>query len=387
MADASLTVSSVLPPRVAFVALRPPRAATGETATIAYHHHVLEQRMGVEVVHLARDAVDGFSLSLLSSAKLGHLSTVRPRLGSEPQLPVVWFVPSPGQVPIVAWAMRGLPNPAAVVVEGASLLREGDWRNALRRMPRFFVTRAALNGENLARLVRLARPARPLVVATASQYHLRRLQRVLPAQPCVWLPNGSPDLPLRSIWQPPATPNPRVIGHALFNKGADLAFAAAAQVARNRPDLTIDWARPDSGLVPHGFFAPGLSVRTHNLVDPYAFLAAASLVLVPLRLSCGTNVYPNVLIEAMSAGVPLLTSNLPAHRELLGPEATDALVPDFQPSTWAARLDALLNDPPRMQALAAQLLDRARALWGGDAPVQQWTQLLAAMGAVTAAAG
>src|SRR4051794_33602864 len=88
-----------LPSRVAFVALRPARVATGETATIAFHRQVLGGRLGVEVVHPAGDVADGFSVSLLSSARLGHLRAVRAQLRTEPDLPVVWFVPSPGQIP------------------------------------------------------------------------------------------------------------------------------------------------------------------------------------------------------------------------------------------------------------------------------------------------
>jgi hypothetical protein len=367
-----------LPSRVAFVALRPPRAATGETATIAYHHHVLEDRMGVEVTRLAGDVAGAFSVSHFSSASLGHLGDVRRELAREPELPIVWFVPSPGQIPLVSWTMRGLANPTAAIIEGASLVPEGDWLNSVRRMPRFMATRAVLNGEHLARL---ASPGRRIALATASQYHLGRLRRVLPRWPAVWLPNGSPDLPLEDRWQPPASPTPRLIGHALFNKGGDLAFAAAALVAKQRPDLSMDWARPDSGRIPSDFIPVGLRVRTHQLVDPYSFLAESSVVLVPLRLSCGTNVFPNVLIEAMSVGAPVLTSDLPAHRELLGPQTADALVPDFEPDTWAARLAMLLDDPARARVLGGRLLERARQLWGGHEPVERWTALLTAMSA------
>lgn len=336
--------------------------------------------MGVQVAHLARDAADGFSLSLLSSARLGHLNRVRPQLAREPQLPVVWFVPSAGQIPLISWTLRGLSNPTAIIVEGASLAAEGDWLKTLRRMPQFMATRALLNGEQVARL---STPARPVTLATASRHHLNRIRKVLPSWPAVWLPNGSPDLPLEDRWRQPVDPNPRVIGHALFNKGADLAFAAAALVTRNHPSLTVDWARPDTGPPPPDFVPPGLAITTHQLVDPYSFLAESSVVMTPLRLSCGTNVFPNVIIEAMSVGAPLLTSDLPAHRELLGPDATDALVPDFQPATWAARLGALLDDPARARALGGRLLERARQLWGGDEPVQRWTALLTAMGALT----
>ena len=197
-----------------------------------------------------------------------------------------------------------------------------------------YVVIAELNGEPVARLARLSRP---LVVATASAYHLRRLRRTLPDWQAVWLPNGSPGLPLESRWRPPETPNPRIIGHTLFNKGGDIAFAASALAARTRPGLTVDWARPDAGRIPPAFVPDGLPIRAHQLVDPYGFVAGASVVLAPLRLSCGTNVYPNVLIEAMASGVPLLTSDLRTHRELVGHEAADALVPDFRPETWARR--------------------------------------------------
>jgi hypothetical protein len=72
---------------------------------------------------------------------------------------------------------------------------------------------------------------------------------------------------------------------------------------------------------------------------------------------------------------------LPAHRDLLGPVADEAIVSELEPVAWATRLDALLAEPSRSRALGTRLLERARELWGGQASAQRWTTVLEAMGA------
>ena len=65
------------------------------------------------------------------------------------------------------------------------------------------------------------------------------------------------------------------------------------------------------------------------------------------------------LVEAMAAGVPTLASDLPAHREVLGPELSQAIFDPRDPVTGAAAIEALLRDPGRRASLGG--LGRTRS--------------------------
>jgi glycosyltransferase involved in cell wall biosynthesis len=68
---------------------------------------------------------------------------------------------------------------------------------------------------------------------------------------------------------------------------------------------------------------------------------------------------PLAVLEAMALGVPVLASDIPAHRELLG-GASPGLVA-ATPDAFAAALGALLSDPEARGALGAEQRTRARS--------------------------
>jgi glycosyltransferase involved in cell wall biosynthesis len=68
---------------------------------------------------------------------------------------------------------------------------------------------------------------------------------------------------------------------------------------------------------------------------------------------------PLAVLEAMALGVPVVASDIPAHREVLG-EACEGLV-EGTVDAFAARLAALLRDPGALRAWGAQNRTRARS--------------------------
>jgi glycosyltransferase involved in cell wall biosynthesis len=68
---------------------------------------------------------------------------------------------------------------------------------------------------------------------------------------------------------------------------------------------------------------------------------------------------PLAVVEAMALGVPVVASNIAAHREVLG-EASEGLV-EGTVDAFAAGLEALLNDSASMRAWGAQNRTRARS--------------------------
>ena len=70
-----------------------------------------------------------------------------------------------------------------------------------------------------------------------------------------------------------------------------------------------------------------------------ALIARAALVIFPSR-SEGFGI---ALLEALAAGAPVLASDIPPHREVLGPELADRLADFDDPSELAARISAALG--------------------------------------------
>lgn len=88
-------------------------------------------------------------------------------------------------------------------------------------------------------------------------------------------------------------------------------------------------------------------------------LSAADLLAFPSR----TEGVPNVVLQAMAFGLPVLASDIPAHRELAG-EDRIALVPDERPASWTTAIAGMQDDPSRRTRLANAAQRWAAALLG-----------------------
>lgn len=83
-----------------------------------------------------------------------------------------------------------------------------------------------------------------------------------------------------------------------------------------------------------------------------AWLKSADVLLFPSR----TEGSPNVVLEAMAARCPIVASDVPAIREMIGPSTAGDLVGPDDVAGFAARVLRLLSEP----ALAMARADRAR---------------------------
>jgi glycosyltransferase involved in cell wall biosynthesis len=98
-------------------------------------------------------------------------------------------------------------------------------------------------------------------------------------------------------------------------------------------------------------------VTKFKLVDPCEFFGTCDLSVLPRRRSSGTVSYPNVLLESMACGVPVLTSDLPAIREVIDPGKNGFL---FEPNNQDD-LQAKTRDLAGNTELVANAGRKARA--------------------------
>jgi len=155
------------------------------------------------------------------------------------------------------------------------------------------------------------------------------------------------------------------IGHFNDVKGVDVLAAAFAQLVQRQPDahLVLAWSgqgnpepvrTPLAGLDDHITWLGKVHVGT--------FLCALDVLALPYRCTAGQGAYPSLVIEALHAGCPLVTSRLPLLEELLGPTETALLCPPEQPAALAAQLETLLVDEDRNRRMQVtqQLVARTR---------------------------
>jgi len=178
------------------------------------------------------------------------------------------------------------------------------------------------------------------------------------------------DVPPGGVRRPPSgTLRLLFLSALILTKGYPEAIAAAAEIARRRPDLrvTIDIA---GGLVPDrdfpgpeaqredlrqriGAMPSNASAVVHGEVDgarKQALLAGADVFLLPTRYV--NEGQPISIIEALTAGLPVVATDWRGIRETLPPVMHELLVPAPDAGAIADRLERLVTDPLTYEAMS-----------------------------------
>jgi glycosyltransferase involved in cell wall biosynthesis len=138
----------------------------------------------------------------------------------------------------------------------------------------------------------------------------------------------------------------------------------------------------DKGMPVHGLFAGegGRCETIRELLGDAATLpgslphrelawvyASADLFAFPSRIE----VFPNVVIEAGAAGLPVLAATQGARLCILEPGVDGWLIDDDLPEVWAAAIAALVRDPERGRRMGQAARQRIESGW------PSWEQVLA----------
>jgi len=196
-----------------------------------------------------------------------------------------------------------------------------------------------------------------LVVANSRAAADRLRGERVPARKIAVVSNGLDCEPFQ-----PRTENGRprrviVVANLRPEKGHEVLIDAAVQILERIPDARFDLvgggpahdalvARTEARQIRHAFTFLG------HQDDVAARLAAADIFVLPSR----SEAFPNAVLEAMAAGLPIVASGVGGIRELVDDNRTGLLVPSGESDVLADRIRRVMTEP----GLAARLGGAAR---------------------------
>lgn len=87
----------------------------------------------------------------------------------------------------------------------------------------------------------------------------------------------------------------------------------------------------------------GANVTWLGKVHVGTFMCAIDVLSLPYRSTAGQGAFPSLVLEALYAGRPLVTTDLPLLSEIAGDERVALLCPPERPDLLALQLDRLLD--------------------------------------------
>jgi glycosyltransferase involved in cell wall biosynthesis len=276
---------------------------------------------------------------------------------------------------VAAFPLRGFASPSTAT----QFLRFARWcrdrRLAILHACDFYANVFALPGAALARIPLRIGSRRDLVLPgrSAAQHRLQRMgyrhaHRVvansqaaaaqvvaegLRADRVVVIPNGIDMARYRAAPHRPARRVVTSVANLRREKGHDVLIAAAARVMRAHPDVVFH-------LVGGGPMRDALERQARDLgvAEAVRFLGHREDVPQLLYdsdvfvLPSLSEAFPNGVVEAMAAGLPVVASEVGGIPELITNGGTGMLVPPGDPQELATAIIRLLSDPAAASALS-----------------------------------
>jgi phosphatidyl-myo-inositol alpha-mannosyltransferase len=94
---------------------------------------------------------------------------------------------------------------------------------------------------------------------------------------------------------------------------------------------------------------------SHDMLPRY--YASADLFCAP---ATGGESFGIVLLEAMASGVPVIASDIPGFRQVVGHDEDGLLVPPKEPALWASSIAALLDNPSVRHSMGVNGVRKAK---------------------------
>jgi glycosyltransferase involved in cell wall biosynthesis len=198
-----------------------------------------------------------------------------------------------------------------------------------------------------------------------------------PASRVHLLPNFVPDLagaPPASLPVPAGAPVVLGIGRLHRAKGFDLLIAAISRLPGVHAVIAGDG--PERVALERLAHHAGVAARIHFLgwrQDTAALLAAADVLACPSR----SEPLGNVVLEAFSAGRPVVAAMADGPRELIESGRTGVLVAQDSAIALAAGLEGVLRNPAQSAAMVAGARARYDATFAEAVVIARWQHFLA----------
>lgn len=226
--------------------------------------------------------------------------------------------------------------------------------------------------------------ARADAVVALTQGNAAAIERVLRVRPerIAVIPNpaprlagGGPASPATPPEAPVGAPRLLCVARLAPQKDHVTLLDAFEQILHGHPQaaLALLGDGPEREAIERQVRSRGLSGRVHlagTVVDTAPWWSWADALLLTSRWEG----FPNVLLEALQQGVPIVATDCPSGpREVLAGERVGELVPVGDAEAVACAVDALLARPPAPDALR-----RRAAEFALDGVADRWWRLLAA---------
>lgn len=147
------------------------------------------------------------------------------------------------------------------------------------------------------------------------------------------------------------------LGHVTHTKGVGRLLEAARPLVEQQK-MRLRLAVTEGEEMAAVEALPSGLAEVWGIVDPSDFLPGCDLIVLPRRFSYGTASHPNVALEAMACGVPVLAADHPAMEEILEDGADGFLFPAADDAALARRLAELVGDRERLRAAGRRARER-----------------------------
>jgi colanic acid/amylovoran biosynthesis glycosyltransferase len=207
-----------------------------------------------------------------------------------------------------------------------------------------------------------ARVSGARTVVTVSHYNVDHLQRLLPGVPVAYIPNG---MPLAELRRGVGGDGPVLcVARLVEKKGVDTLIAAMRELAdAGSPlelELDIIGSGPLSETLSNQIVDSGLAGRVRllgskNSDEVHAAYQRCSMFVLPCRIGADgdRDGMPTVILEAMSRGVPVVSTDVIGIGEVVRHRRTGLLVPPDDPAALAVAIGELATNHELAERLGA----------------------------------